>query len=115
MNKRKRVRKKHVPERTCIACRTTHPKRELMRIVRTPEGHVVIDETGKQNGRGAYICQHLICWQKALKHGAFNRALRTTLMPEEIDMLQAYATLLPPTPSTSGGSVSDSGKLTEEE
>jgi len=46
---------KHIPLRTCVACQRTKPKRELLRIVRTPDSHVFIDATGKKSGRGAYL------------------------------------------------------------
>ncbi len=49
-------KQKHVPLRTCISCRETKSKRELLRVVRTPDGHVLIDATGKKSGRGAYLC-----------------------------------------------------------
>lgn len=57
---------KHVPLRTCIACRAVRAKRELIRVVRTPEGHICIDSTGKMNGRGAYLCRNRRCWQSAI-------------------------------------------------
>jgi predicted RNA-binding protein YlxR (DUF448 family) len=53
---RKGLRPKHVPRRTCVACRETDAKRQLIRLVRTPEGTVEVDPTGKRNGRGAYLC-----------------------------------------------------------
>jgi hypothetical protein len=98
MKKRKQQpRKKHVPERTCIACRTRSGKRELVRVVRLAEegAGVVVDETGKQKGRGAYLCRQRVCWDNALKRGSLNRALRTTLTPENIAALAAYAADLP--------------------
>ena len=88
-------RKKHIPERTCIACRTSRAKRQLIRIVRTPEGQVCVDETGKQNGRGAYLCRCQTCWQQAIKRGSINRALRITLSAEDLDLLETYAATLP--------------------
>lgn len=57
---------KHIPLRTCVACRTVRAKRELIRIVRTPEGHICVDSTGKMNGRGAYLCRNRRCWQSAI-------------------------------------------------
>ncbi|HNT74612.1 MAG TPA: YlxR family protein [Anaerolineae bacterium] len=88
-------RQKHIPERTCIVCRQPRPKRELVRVVRTPEGDVLVDESGKKNGRGAYLCRQRCCWQQALKGNALNRALRINLEPEAIAALQAYAATLP--------------------
>ena len=75
-------RKKHVPRRTCVSCRHVRPKRELVRVVRTPEGDVVIDETGKRSGRGAYLCPTAECWETALSKGLLKRALRTDLTEE---------------------------------
>lgn len=85
--------RKHVPLRTCIMCRQTHPKRELVRIVRTPTGGVMVDEKGKMPGRGAYICRSVECWQKALsaKNDRLSSALKTTLTEQETGMLKEYA------------------------
>ncbi|MBN1486888.1 MAG: YlxR family protein [Anaerolineae bacterium] len=88
------MKRKHIPERTCIACRTTRPKRELVRLVRTLEGTVVIDDSGKRSGRGAYLCRQQDCWEQALKRGLLNRALRLKLSDEEIDALREYAVSL---------------------
>jgi predicted RNA-binding protein YlxR (DUF448 family) len=68
-----------VPTRTCVACRTSRPKRELVRIVRTPDGTVVADETGKVAGRGAYVCRTAACLTIANTRGALSRALETTV------------------------------------
>ncbi len=78
----KRMQAKHIPQRTCIVCRRTLSKRELNRIVRTPDG-VSIDPSGKQAGRGAYLCNEPTCWQKAATGDMLNRALKTTLNDEE--------------------------------
>ena len=61
------MRRKHVPVRTCIGCRSPKPKKELLRIVRTPEGSVVIDLTGKRSGRGACICHSRMSGKKAVR------------------------------------------------
>ena len=58
---------KKKPARTCIACNTQKEKRELLRIVRTPEGNIEPDVTGKKNGRGAYICKREECLNKLIK------------------------------------------------
>ncbi len=84
-------KRKHIPQRTCVACRTVRPKRELVRVVRTPEGSVAVDETGKQNGRGAYLCPTRACWETALSEGLLNRALRTNLTEEMKARLGEYA------------------------
>lgn len=78
-----------------MACRTHGAKRTLVRVVRLTEGGVVVDETGKQKGRGAYLCRQRVCWSKALTRGVLERALRVTLSAEEVTALQAYAALLP--------------------
>ena len=67
---------KHVPQRTCVACRRAEAKRGLIRVVRDAEGHVVIDPTGRLNGRGAYLCHDPACWEAALKRRSLERALR---------------------------------------
>lgn len=115
--KKKQVarRKKHIPERTCVACREPRPKRDLARVVRTVEGQVVVDETGKRNGRGAYLCRQQGCWERAVKRGVLNQALRTTLKPEEIAALQVYAQTLPPVLAPSEPDTSDTGNLIEED
>src|SRR5437660_8474581 len=88
-------RPKHVPLRTCIACRETKPKRELLRIVRTPEGHVVVDATGKKSGRGAYLCARLSCWETAIKKKRFEQEFELTLSDEDRAGLDAFIATLP--------------------
>ena len=66
-----------VPTRTCVACRTPRPKRDLVRIVRTPDGRVVLDETGRLAGRGAYVCRTASCLTIANTRSALSRALDT--------------------------------------
>ncbi|NJN97822.1 MAG: YlxR family protein [Anaerolineales bacterium] len=58
------LRPKHKPQRTCIICREVKDKRDLIRVVRTPAGQLMIDPTGKANGRGAYLCRQTGCWEK---------------------------------------------------
>jgi uncharacterized protein len=92
MAKRKGTpRQKHIPLRTCIACRETKPKRELARVVLVPEQGLVVDATGKLNGRGAYLCRRRSCWDQAIKRGALARALRVRLTSEDSIVLEAYA------------------------
>ncbi|MEJ5252896.1 MAG: YlxR family protein [Chthonomonadetes bacterium] len=83
--------RKHIPIRTCVACRTPAPKRGLMRVVRTPEGMVELDPTGKKPGRGAYLCRSLACVQKALKEKRLERSLRVSLSAEAAQMLLQMA------------------------
>lgn len=87
--KKKRGSTKHVPERTCVACRTRRPKRQLIRIVRTESG-LVIDESGKRSGRGAYLCPQRRCWEQALKRGALAHALRAALTEADREMVREY-------------------------
>ena len=89
--KRKGPRPKHTPQRTCIACRDKTAKRSLIRIVRTPEGEVMVDPTGRANGRGAYLCDDPACWQRALKSNALDFALKVTLDESAKERLRAFA------------------------
>jgi uncharacterized protein len=86
-------RVKHIPQRTCVGCRTVMPKRQLIRIVRSPEG-VQVDLTGKLAGRGAYLHDRRSCWERSLK-GALAHALKTELAIEDRERLQAYLETLP--------------------
>ncbi len=83
---------KHIPQRTCVGCREVLPKRKLIRVVRTPEG-IQVDLSGKAAGRGAYMHDRAICWQKGLK-GALAGALRTEISPEDRLRLEAFAATL---------------------
>ena len=82
---KKTIRRKHIPQRTCVGCRQVMPKR-------TPEG-VKVDPTGKMPGRGAYLHNLTSCWEKGLK-GALAQALKTELTPEEHERLTAFAETL---------------------
>ncbi len=81
-------RVKHVPQRTCVGCRTVQAKRQLVRVVRTADG-VRVDPTGKAAGRGAYVHASRSCWEKALT-GALERALKLTLSDAERAALAAH-------------------------
>jgi predicted RNA-binding protein YlxR (DUF448 family) len=85
---------KHVPQRTCIACRRVGGKRSLLRLVRTEAG-VEIDPTGKKAGRGAYLHPYQVCWRAVLRGGRIEQALRTQLSPEDRQALVAYMATLP--------------------
>ena len=74
---------KRKPQRTCLGCRTSKDKNELIRIVRSPEGTVSCDLTGKANGRGAYICPDSACLAKAVKSRALYRVLKVEI-PEDV-------------------------------
>lgn len=98
-SKRKQgVRQKHVPIRTCVSCRETGAKRGLVRIVRSPQGDVAIDPTGKLNGRGAYLCHKAHCWERALSSSLLARALNAELAPETIESMKRFAASLHSSP-----------------
>lgn len=68
-------RPERTPQRSCVACRQVRPKGDLLRVVRTPEGEVGVDPTGKAAGRGAYVCRDERCAQQAVKQRKLARAL----------------------------------------
>lgn len=80
---------KKIPMRMCVACREMQPKKELVRVVRTPEGAVILDVTGRANGRGAYLCKKSACLEKAIKSRALERALETKIEPETYETLRS--------------------------
>lgn len=77
------IKKKKIPSRRCVGCGETKEKRELIRVVRTPEGEVCLDFTGKKSGRGAYVCHSLACLRKAKKSKRIEQNLEISI-PEEI-------------------------------
>jgi len=79
------------------------PKRELIRIVRRPDGEVVVDLTGKVSGRGAYLCSDSKCWADALEHKSLERALKTALTAQQCQAIEAYASGLPEANSEAQG------------
>ena len=80
---------KKIPMRQCLGCREMKPKKELVRVVRSPEGEVSIDGKGKKPGRGAYVCHSAECLKKALRSNALGRSLEVTIPPENRDQLVA--------------------------
>lgn len=81
---------RRLPQRTCVGCRTVLSKRQLVRLVRTAQGGVEIDPTGKAQGRGAYLHDRRDCWYKALAGGALDHALKVTLTEAERARLRAH-------------------------
>ncbi len=79
---------KKIPMRQCAGCREMKPKRELIRIVRSPEGDISVDFTGKKSGRGVYVCNDTQCLQKAVKSKALSRALETEVPQGVYDALK---------------------------
>ncbi|MBI5929383.1 MAG: YlxR family protein [Chloroflexi bacterium] len=99
MSKQQPPRKK-IPQRTCVVCRKVDNKRALVRLVRTPEEGVQVDPSGKKNGRGAYMCNDVTCWQEHLHTdnperafqmalNTLEKALKTILTPEDRDRIRA--------------------------
>ena len=88
-------RPRPIPQRTCIGCRAEQGKRALVRIVRTPEGAVLIDTSGKANGRGAYLHPLRACWVKALKGATIKNALKVSPASHDIEALRAFGMALP--------------------
>jgi predicted RNA-binding protein YlxR (DUF448 family) len=84
---------KHIPQRTCVGCRTVLSKRSLVRLVRRPEG-IQVDPTGKLAGRGAYLHNRRSCWENALR-GPLAHALRATLTTDDTQRLRQYMQTLP--------------------
>ena len=82
------MKAKKIPMRSCVVTREKYPKGELIRVVRTPEGNVVIDETGKQNGRGAYLKKDLGVIEKAEKNKILSKHLETEIPKEIFDELK---------------------------
>ena len=93
MTKKPVRRVKHVPQRTCVGCREVLPKRQMVRIVRTPDG-VQIDPTGKTAGRGAYLHDKRECWVRGLK-GALAHALKAELTSKDRAQLEDFINSLP--------------------
>ena len=81
-------RQRKVPLRTCVGCRQVRPKRELVRVVRTPQGQVEVDPTGKRAGRGAYLCPSVECLERARRARQLERALER---PIDVSLYEALA------------------------
>jgi uncharacterized protein len=81
---------KHVPVRTCVVCREKAGKRTLTRVVRTEDG-IMVDSSGKMNGRGAYLCERPECWERAMTTDVLAKALKTTVTPADRERLRQMA------------------------
>lgn len=79
---------KKIPQRRCCGCGESFPKKELIRVVRTPDGTVQLDFTGKTSGRGVYVCRSLSCFKKARKAGRFAHALEMAVSDEVLNALE---------------------------
>lgn len=80
---------KKIPMRQCLGCREMKPKRELIRVVRSPEEEISLDFRGKKPGRGAYVCPNPECLKRIRKGRALERAFRIQVPPEVYDALEA--------------------------
>ena len=83
------MQQKKIPMRQCVGCREMKPKKELIRVVRSPEGAISLDFRGKAPGRGAYLCPDPACMKRAVKSEALNRAFETEIPQEIYDDLLA--------------------------
>ena len=82
------MKNKKIPWRQCIGCREMKPKRDLLRILRTREGELLLDDTGKKNGRGAYLCRDIQCFAKARKSKALERSFQMGIGQEIYERLE---------------------------
>ena len=82
------LKPKKIPQRQCVGCRTMFDKKALIRVVRTPEGEILLDLTGKKSGRGAYVCSNSECLKKARRSRALERALEVAIPDHVYDTLE---------------------------
>ena len=80
---------KKIPMRQCLGCNEHKEKRELLRVLRTPDGEILLDFTGKKSGRGAYICKSKTCLQRARKSGRIGRSLNCVIPEEVYDRMES--------------------------
>jgi len=81
-------RVKKLPMRRCVGCGESKPKKELIRVVRTPEADIILDPTGKKSGRGAYVCRDKTCLRKAMKSKRLERSLETEIPADICESLE---------------------------
>ena len=82
------VQAKRIPLRKCTGCQEMKSKKEMMRILRTSEGDIVLDTTGRKNGRGAYVCCSMECFEKAVKNKGLERSLKCKVPDETTESLK---------------------------
>jgi len=82
------MRTKKIPLRMCVGCQEMKPKKELIRIVRTPQEEVILDSTGKKSGRGVYICPNKECLKKAIKGNRLEKSLQHPISEEVMERLK---------------------------
>ena len=78
---------KKIPTRKCVGCGEMKDKRDLVRVIKTPEDEICLDTTGRANGRGAYICNNIDCFRKALKNKGLERSLKAQIPKDVLDKL----------------------------
>lgn len=89
------MKTKKIPQRMCLGCQESRPKRELIRIVRSPEGEFSVDTTGKKPGRGAYICPKLECFSAARKSKGLERSFKSQIDKSVYELLEQQLNELP--------------------
>ena len=82
------MKEKKLPRRRCTGCGEHFPKNTLVRVLRTPEGEIILDTTGKRSGRGAYVCKNKDCLKKARQKGRLEQSLECSVSPEIYVMLE---------------------------
>lgn len=80
--------KKKVPMRQCIGCGEMKEKKAMLRVLKTPEGEILLDATGRKNGRGAYLCQSAACLERAIKTRGLERSFQMAIAPEVYESLK---------------------------
>ena len=83
------MKPRKIPTRQCLGCNEHKPKKELLRVLRTPEGEITLDFTGKKSGRGAYICYDVKCLKKARKSKRIDKSLQTAIPDEIYDKMES--------------------------
>ncbi len=84
------ARPRHIPDRRCVACGNQFPKHELHRVVRTPDGLVMVDPSGKRAGRGAYLCKSLGCWERGVSRAGLERSLGVSISGDTRNEIMDY-------------------------
>lgn len=82
------MKSKKIPQRQCVGCGENKDKKDMLRVIKTGENEILLDETGKKNGRGAYICKSADCFSKAVKTKGLERSLKCQIPKEVYDRLQ---------------------------
>ncbi|PKB71132.1 MAG: hypothetical protein BZY87_06945 [SAR202 cluster bacterium Io17-Chloro-G6] len=92
-------KRRHIPERSCVACGKKMAKSQLVRVVRSAQGSVAVDATGRAPGRGAYLCRTPDCWDRAVAKGTLGRSLGQEIAPQDLEQVRTYCqeNFAPPT------------------